>query len=89
MAEHQQPREANQARPNQSPELSSQEQTTTTDLSEDSILEQVETLAAGAGASDDIDEGGLGEKLAELAVTTEEEVDALRINLLQDEGTSG
>jgi hypothetical protein len=50
---------------------------------DDSTLERVELLAGEAEEQDDVDQDGLSEKLAELAVTTDEEVDALRINLLQ------
>jgi len=74
-------RDKDEARPGQAP----QEQTTIPDPGYDSTLERVEVLAAGAQERDNIEEEGLGEKLAELAVTTEEEVDALRINLLQED----
>ena len=73
------------ARPGQAGNLSPRQQTTTADLGTDSILERVEVLAAGAQERDDIDQDGLGRKLDELAVTTEEEVDALRINLFQED----
>ena len=73
------------ARPGQTGDLSPTEQATTADPDNDSTLEQVEILAAGVEKSDDMDEEGLAEKLAELAVTSEEEVDALRINLLQED----
>jgi hypothetical protein len=87
MAERQQ-QEINQARPGQTGNLSPREQTTTADPGADSILEQVEVLAAGAGEQEDMEQDGLGEKLAELAATTEEEVDALRINLVQEDERS-
>ena len=77
--------ETNQSRPGQAGDLSPREQTTTADLATDGTLERVEVLAAGAQERDNIEEDGLGEKLAELAVTTEEEVDALKINLVQDD----
>lgn len=83
MAEQQQ-RETNQVRPGQAGNLSPREQMTT-EPGDDSTLDRVEVLAAGAQKSDNIEEDDLGEKLAELAVTTEEEVDALRINLLQED----
>jgi hypothetical protein len=75
----------NPSRQGQTGNHSSREQAQTADPDIDSTLEQVEILAAGAQESDDMDEEGLGEKLAELAVTSEEEVDALRINLLQED----
>jgi hypothetical protein len=61
----------------------------TGDLGTDGTLERVEVLAAGAEDRNDIEKDGLGEKLNELAVTTEEEVDALRVNLLQDDDPPG
>lgn len=51
----------------------------------DNTVEQIEVLAAGANETIDIEEAGLGQKLDELAVTTEEEVDALKINLFQED----
>jgi hypothetical protein len=48
-------------------------------------VERIEVLASGAEREDDIDDGDLGQKLSELAATTEEEVDALKVNLLQDD----
>lgn len=74
-----------ETRPGQAGNLSRRSTTTPEDLGNDSDVERVEVLAAGAEDQDDIEEGGLGEKLNELAVTTEEEVDALRVNLLQDD----
>ena len=76
---------AKQAQPEKTGNLVPEELATTADAGADSTLEQVEILAAGAEENDDIEEEGLGEKLAELAVTSEEEVDALRINLLQED----
>lgn len=72
-------------RPGHAGKLAPRQQTTTADLDSDNTLEQVEVLAAGAQQNDDIEDGDLGRKLDELAVTSEEEVDALRINLLQEE----
>jgi hypothetical protein len=74
-----------ETRPGQAGNLSQQGQAITDDPSSDGTLEQVEVLAAGAQESDNIDEEGLGEKLAELAASTEEEVDALKINLSQED----
>jgi hypothetical protein len=73
-----------ETRPGQG-DLSLRDATTPEDLGNESDFERVEVLAAGAEDRDDIEEDGLGEKLNELAVTTEEEVDALRVNLLQDD----
>lgn len=78
-------RNHSKTRPEQAEKLSSRERTRGEDLRDDSTLEQVELLAAGAEENDDIDGDGLGEKLAELAVTSDEEVDALKINLLQED----
>lgn len=74
-----------ETRPGQVGNLSRGDATTPEDLGNESDVERVEVLAAGAGDHDDIEEDGLGEKLNELAVTTEEEVDALRVNLVQDD----
>jgi len=51
----------------------------------ESALERIEALVTGAEAWNDIEADGLNAKLDELAVTTEEELDALRINLLQED----
>jgi len=72
-------------RPGQARDLSPQFETTADELDNSGEVERVEVLAAGAEDSDDIEDEGLGEKLDELAATTEEEVDALRVNLLQDD----
>jgi hypothetical protein len=77
-----------ETRPGQAGNLSPREQTTTADMESDGTLEQVEVLAAGAQENDNIEEGELGEKLAELAASTEEEVDALKINLFQEDERS-
>lgn len=91
-----QPLERNQARPGEPSDTSTTktswgcsnpsplEEFTSVDLGADSNLERVEVLAASA-QNQNIEQEGLGEKLAELAVTTEEELDALRINLLQED----
>lgn len=76
-------------RPGQVTNLSRQTKDIAPDgLDNESELERVEILASGAGSRDDIDEDGLGEKLSELAATTEEEVDALTVNLFQDDELS-
>jgi transcription termination/antitermination protein NusA len=74
-----------ETRPGQARDLSPEFETTPDDLENSSEVERVEVLAAGAEESDDIEDDGLGEKLDELAVTSEEEVDALRVNLLQND----
>jgi hypothetical protein len=73
------------AQPGQAGNLSRQAGTTPDELDNTSDVERVEVLAAGAENSDDVEADGLGEQLAELAATTEEEVDALKVNLLQDD----
>jgi len=77
--------ESSGIRPGEAGDSSPRKQITAQDAGGDGTLERVEVLAAGAEKQEDIERDGLGEKLAELAVTTEEEVDALRVNLLQDE----
>ena len=79
----------NEIRPGQAGDLSAGFETTPDDLDNDSDVERVEVLAAGVEDKRDIEADGLGEKLAELAATTEEEVDALRVNLLQDDEPPG
>jgi hypothetical protein len=74
-----------ETRPGQAGNLSRRGAITPEDLGSESDVERVEVLAAGAEGRDDIEKDGLGEKLNELAVTTEEEVDALRVNLMQDD----
>jgi len=71
--------------PRQAGDLSPQFDTTPDDLEDDGDVERVELLAADAAGRKRIEEDELGEKLNELAVTTEEEVDALKVNLLQDD----
>jgi hypothetical protein len=79
-------RQSSQARMGQAGNLSRDEGTTPDELDNESDVERVEVLASGAETSDDIDEGDdLSQKLSELAATTEEEVDALRVNLTQDD----
>lgn len=83
MAEQQQPRTSPE-KPVQGDNPSPHEPVTA-DWGNDHTLERVEVLALGAQDSDNIENEGLGEKLAQLAVTTEEEVDALKMNLLQED----
>jgi len=84
MADRNQQQTSN-ARPGQAGDLSPQTETTPDELDNDTDVERVEVLASGAEDSDDVDEDGLGEKLSALAASTEEEVDALRVNLTQDD----
>lgn len=62
-----------------------QQTVTPGELENESEVERLEILASGADDTDDVDEDGIGEKLSELAASTEEEVDALRVNLDQDD----
>lgn len=56
------------------------------DIATEATLQRLEAIAGGADEDDPgIYEGRLGRQLDELAATTEEEVDALRINLEQDD----
>ena len=78
-------RQNNSTRPGQGGDLGRQVATTRDEFDNESDVERVEVLASGAERSDDIDENEVGEKLSQLAASTEEEVDALRVNLLQDD----
>lgn len=71
--------------PGQAGNLARQVESPPDELDNESDLERVEVLASGAERSNDIDEDDLGEKLSELAASTEEEVDALKVNLFQDD----
>lgn len=82
---HRNEQKANNARPGQAGNLSRDVGTTPDDLDNASDVERIEVLASGAERRDDIEDGDLSEKLSELAATTDEEVDALRVNLLQDD----
>ena len=73
------------ARPGQAGNLSRQAATTPDELENEADVERLEVLASGADETDDIDENDASEKLSELAASTEEEVDALKVNLLQDD----
>ena len=72
-------------RPGQAGNLSRPVGTTSDELDSESDMERVEILASGAERSDDIDEDDVSEQLSELAATTEEEVDALKVNLQQND----
>jgi hypothetical protein len=84
MAEQNQ-RQTNNVRPGQAGNLWRESGSTPDELDNEGDVERVEVLASGAESQDDINDYDLGEKLSELAVTTDEEVDALRVNLLQDD----
>jgi hypothetical protein len=77
-------RQTSNAWPAQAGNLSRDARTTRDELGDQSDVERVE-IASSAEDRDDIDEEGLGEKLSALAASTEEEVDALRVNLFQDD----
>ena len=78
-------RQTSNAWPAQAGNLSRDARATRDQLGDESDVERVETLASSAEDRDDIDEEGLGAKLSALAASTEEEVDALRVNLFQDD----
>jgi hypothetical protein len=78
-------RQTRDIRPAQAGDFSRQAGTTPDELDNESDVERVEVLAFGADNSDDVEADDLSEKLSELAATTEEEVDALRVNLVQDD----
>lgn len=78
-------RQTSDVRPGQAGDLSRQTGTTPDGLDNEGDVERVEVLASGAEDSDDVEQDDLSEKLSELAASTEEEVDALRVNLTQDD----
>jgi hypothetical protein len=78
-------RQTRDIRPAQAGDFSRQAGTTPDELDNESDVERVEVLAFGVDNSDDVEADDLSEKLSELAATTEEEVDALRVNLVQDD----
>ncbi len=51
----------------------------------DSTEERIEVLAEGAEDRAEMEADGLSKELEELAATTDEELDALRLNLVQDD----
>jgi hypothetical protein len=51
----------------------------------DSTEERIEVLAAGAEDRAEMEADGLSNELDELAATTDEELDALRLNLVQED----
>lgn len=78
-------RQTSDIRPGQAGNLSRQAETTPDELDTETDVERVEILASGVESSNHIDEDDISQKLSELAATTEEEVDALRVNLIQDD----
>lgn len=78
-------RQTSNVSPGQAGNLSREAATTPDDLDNESDVERVEVLASGAESARDIEDGDIGQKLSELAATTEEEVDALKVNFLQDD----
>jgi hypothetical protein len=78
-------RQKDDIRLGQAGNLGRQIATTPDELDNESDVERVENLASGAEDSDDVEDDDLSEKLSELAASTEEEVDALRVNLAQDD----
>ena len=74
-----------EVRQGQAGDLSRQFGTTPDDLDNENDVERVEVLASGAENSEDMDQNDLSETLSELAATTDEEIDALRVNFLQDD----
>jgi len=78
-------RQTSDVRPGQAGDLSRQVGTTPDELDNEGDVERVEVLASGAEDRDDVEDDDLSEKLSELAASTEEEVDALRVNLTQDD----
>jgi len=78
-------RQSNNARTGQVGNLMREEGPTPDELDSESEVERVEVLASGAEDTDDMDDDDLLEKLSELAASSEEEIDALRVNLEQDD----
>ena len=78
-------RQTGDVRPGQAGKLSREAGTTPDELDNEGEVARVETLASGAESSEDVQADDISEKLSELAASTEEEVDALRINLTQDD----
>jgi transcription termination/antitermination protein NusA len=77
--------QTDEVRPGQAGDLSREMGTTPDELDNENDVERVEVLASGAESRDDMNQEGLSEKLSELAATTEEEVDALKVNFFQDD----
>jgi hypothetical protein len=75
-------------RPGKAGNLSPELDTSPDALQDESDVERVEGLAARAEDEENLEESELSEKLDELAATTDEEIDALRVNLLQDDELS-
>jgi len=58
------------------------------DVATEATLDRLETITGGAEDEPAVFEGRLAQKFDELAASTEEEVDALQVNLLQDDAVS-
>ena len=80
--------QTNNARPGQAGNLARNTGVTRDDLDSAGDVERVEVLASDAEGQEDIEKDDLSEKLSELAASIEEEVDALRVNLTQDDEPS-
>jgi hypothetical protein len=57
------------------------------DIATEATIERLEVIAGGAEDDQNIYDGKLGQDLDELNASTEEELDALKVNLLQDGGS--
>lgn len=55
------------------------------DVATESLLERLENITGGAGEDPALYEGDLAQEVDSLDASTEEEVDALKVNLLQDD----
>lgn len=78
-------RQTSSARPGQAGDFSRGVETTPDELDNEGDVERVEVLVSGAESSEDVEADDISEKLSELAASTEEELDALRVNLTQDD----
>jgi N utilization substance protein A len=57
------------------------------DIATEATIERLEVIAGGAEDDQNIYDGKLGQAFDELSASTEEELDALKVNLLQDGGS--
>jgi len=78
-------RQTSDVGPGQAGDLSRQAGTTPDEFDNEGDVERIEVLASGAQGDGDVEADDLSEKLSELAASTDEEVDALRVNLTQDD----
>lgn len=60
-----------------------------TDTVDDGVINRLEEVAGSVDDEPGIYEGELGRKMEDLDASTEEEIEALEINLLQDDDTAG